>query len=295
MGNFSTFVIGKEKKDQELLLTFKNIDSTIANFDILDKTNINQWNTYFESKSSMTFDKLIYNSGSNDIKFLTRKVPVDSMLNLQDMALLNIQCLTEFENLYGINLNGNNCETVVNYQLPINLKYLDLTNNAIQTEFNNTVELPQLKELRLSHNNLNKFSPLIDLPISLSNLYLDNNNISDISQINFPINLLMLQLSFNKLIDIQTKSDLPLTLRSLHVSNNLLTAFIPTIKFNSLLTIIDVENNFITREQWNNNTQWINAVRNGDQNIFNSGGNVASISGTNTETLLLAKEWLVNV
>jgi len=138
--------------------------------------------------------------------------------------------------------------------------------------FNPTLPLPSnLKSLTLSTNKIVTFDPTLALPSGLTSLSL---NVNDI-------------VLFNPTIA------LPSSLKQLYLNSNDIVAFNPTLALPSSLILLELPNNKITVSSWNTETSWIalapdNATLNANSNLPALG-----ITGTNTETLLLAKGWTI--
>ncbi|XP_045478638.1 centrosomal protein of 97 kDa [Harmonia axyridis] len=110
-------------------------------------------------------------------------------LNLAHNGILTIEGLKELINLKWLCLAGNNIKTIEHLNTNMQLEYLDLSENSI-VHINDISFLKNLKELYLHNNKINHLVQCDRfLPISLINLTLANNNISDLNEISQLVHL----------------------------------------------------------------------------------------------------------
>jgi Leucine-rich repeat (LRR) protein len=202
-----------------------------------------------------------------------------------------------------------------NHPLP-DLSLLNLSNNGI-TEFDPTNSLPErLGVLNLSNNNLTDFNPTNHpLPDTIVQLYLSGNQLTWFDPSNpIPTNLYNLNLDNNLLTGFDPSNGLPVATKWLVLNNNQITVFNPLNVLLNNLELLDLNSNLllttfnpdnalssltnlnlmncgINTAGWAE-TDWISNVPDNGQ-IFTS-GNPDAVTGTSTETLLVAKTWTVN-
>ncbi|XP_044747832.1 centrosomal protein of 97 kDa [Coccinella septempunctata] len=110
-------------------------------------------------------------------------------LNLAHNGILTIEGLKELVNLKWLCLAGNNIKTIEHLNTNTQLEYLDLSENSI-IHVNDISFLKCLKELYLHNNKINHLVQCDRfLPVSLTNLTLANNNISDLNEISQLVHL----------------------------------------------------------------------------------------------------------
>ncbi len=258
--------------------------------------------------------------GYNKFTDLSNAIPLPSSLYYLDLSQNEI---VNFEPLEGILSNisylflNNNPIVVFNPEfLPSTLTYLGLQSCSIQ-EFNpNPGRLPfGLQTISLSNNFQTNFNPDFGvLPSSVQNLYLGNNPITVFDpsfalpeslrviqllqtsitffdpSIALPGGLTELWLGYTPLNTFDPSIALPSGLTYLHIAGTSITKFNPTIALPSTLNYIDIQWSQINTETWNTETDWITNVANNGQ--FKASGQ-ESIKNTTTESLLLAKGWIV--
>jgi Leucine-rich repeat (LRR) protein len=146
-----------------------------------------------------------------------------------------------------------------------------------------------LKALYLSNNGMMQtFTPSFPLPTNLEFLYLDSCALTELDCTLLPTGLKYLFIRFNSISNLDTLSHLT-NLILLYMNTNNLQSFNP-IGLTTLRSI-DVSGNDITTQAWNDDIDWIANAPNYGQ--FYAYGNTDSIIGTQTETLLLAKNWYI--
>jgi Leucine-rich repeat (LRR) protein len=153
------------------------------------------------------------------------------------------------------------------------LQYLFLHKNQIVT-FNPTIALPSsLQYLELNNNQIVTFNPTIALPSSLQGLNLYNNQLSN----------------FNPTIA------LPSSLQNLFLNNNQLSNFNPTIALPSSLQNLFLNNNQFALAGYIATEAWANSLPVSTGKTVNFSENLASVSGTNLQAILISKGWSVLV
>lgn len=192
------------------------------------------------------------------------------------LSYMDITDITSFGNLQIIEslyLYGNNILSVDNTTWPIGVANLDLSNNSIISVDNVTWPSTINGYLALSANLLTSVNDVI-WPSSLQTLYVANNSIN----------------SFNP------STPLPSGIISIYLSYNPLTYFHPNIPLPDSINHLQLNNNQITAVGYTASEPWANAmsVIPGRGNVYFN-NNVDSVSGTNLETVLIAKGWAVTV
>ncbi|KAK9885668.1 hypothetical protein WA026_012430 [Henosepilachna vigintioctopunctata] len=110
-------------------------------------------------------------------------------LNLAHNGILTIEGLKELNNLKWLCLSGNNIKTIEHLNSNVQLEHLDLSENSI-IHINDMSFLRNLKELFLHDNKINHLVQCDKfLPVSLTNLSLANNNITDLNEISQLVHL----------------------------------------------------------------------------------------------------------
>jgi Leucine-rich repeat (LRR) protein len=167
----------------------------------------------------------------------------------------NIGVLTSLTSL----ILGGNLLTSFSSTLPSTLQILDLSNNLL-TSFD-TTQLPNsLTDLYLNDNDLTAFAPAASLPPSLVNLYLNNNAITSFNpSLALPIYLNTLNLSNNLITTFATTQTLPSTLETLNVSYNALTSFTPSGYFPTAMRYIYLNNNSMSSANISTTLQFISS------------------------------------
>jgi Leucine-rich repeat (LRR) protein len=167
----------------------------------------------------------------------------------------NIGILTSLTSL----ILGGNLLTSFSSTLPSTLQILDLSNNLL-TSFD-TTQLPNsLTDLYLNDNDLTAFAPAASLPPSLVNLYLNNNAITSFNpSLALPIYLNTLNLSNNLITTFATTQTLPSTLETLNVSYNALTSFTPSGYFPTAMKYIYLNNNSMSSANISTTLQFISS------------------------------------
>ncbi|KAG5675073.1 hypothetical protein PVAND_005008 [Polypedilum vanderplanki] len=132
--------------------------------------------------------------------------------------------------------------TVSMFEKLINLEYIDMSHNAIQAIDDNSFStLTQLKLLDLSYNNLKRV--VMKLPDSVELLAINNNHLITWPLLNTPVNLAELEIQDNNLEFIFPKDTELLNLKKLDVSKNNINS-LPDTQFLSL-EYLDLSNNFL--------------------------------------------------
>ena len=207
---------------------------------------------------------------------ITSITGLQNLINLQSFnasgnSLITID-LSGLTNLTYVDLRYNNIISVDNITWPSGLQVLGLSGNQIVT-FNPSIALPNsLQQLDLSENQIVSFNPLIPLPNGLTELYL----------------------SYNQIVTFDPTIALPSSLITLGLSYNQIVTFNPSVALPSLVTGLDLVTNQMTTAGYTASEPWANAMSvipsRGGIFIFS---NIDSISGTNLETILTAKGWIV--
>lgn len=195
-------------------------------------------------------------------------------LNLTYMDVTSVISLGNITGtLQVIRLRNNNDLTSVDGVVWPSADKISLGDNAI-TSFDNIIWPSGLLELELYGNLLTSYNPTLPLPSSLQYLALGENQI----------------VTFNPTIA------LPSGLTSLNLGSNQIVNFDPTIALPDNLSMLDLSNNQMTTAGYTGSEPWANAmsvIPGRGAIYFND--NVNSISGTNLETILIAKGWNVAV
>jgi hypothetical protein len=131
-----------------------------------------------------------------------------------------------------------------------------------------------LTTLNLNSNQIVTFDPSIPLPSSLQEL----------------------GLSSNQIVTFDPSISLPSSLQYLYLSGNQIVTFDPSIPLPSLLQQLDLSSNQMTTSGYTGSEPWANAMSViPSRGTISFNGNVDSVSGTNLETILIAKGWTENV
>ncbi|SDX36947.1 leucine-rich repeat domain-containing protein [Flavobacterium degerlachei] len=262
---------------------------------------------FFSNNQIVTFDPTIALPSSlanlrlNNNQIVTFDPTIALPTGLTDLYLHSNQIVT-FDptialpsSLLGLGLGDNQIVTFdPTIALPSSLLGLGLGGNQIVT-FDPIIALPTgLESLNLSDNQIVTFDPTIALPTGLTDLYLDSNQIVTFDTIiALPSSLTDLNLYDNQIVTFDPTIALPSSLTDLRLDNNQIVTFDPTIALPSSLTTLRLNNNQIVTSSWNSATSWISNLTNGGE-IFTQ-GNIDSAAGTNTQSLLEAKGWIVGV
>jgi Leucine-rich repeat (LRR) protein len=229
---------------------------------------------------------------------------IGSIAGLEYLGLGNNQIVT-FDpsialpnSLLSLELNSNQIVTFdPSIALPSGLTGLSLGNNQIVT-FNPTLALPSgLIELGLGGNQIVTFNPTLALPSGLTNLGLNENLIVTFNPtLALPSGLQELYLGNNQIVTFDPSIALPNSLLSLGLNGNQIVTFNPSIALPSGLQELYLNDSQMTTAGYTLSEPWANSmsVIPGRGTIY-FGGNVNSISGTNLETILIAKGWSVNL
>jgi Leucine-rich repeat (LRR) protein len=179
----------------------------------------------------------------------------------------------------------------------VGLENLTLEGNEI-TNFDPSIPLPSsLLTLKLGNNQIIDFDPTIALPNLLELLELFDNQIVTFNpSIPLPSSLLTLNLGNNQIIDFDPTIGLPNTLTYLNLEENQIITFNPSIALPNSLEQLSLGDNQMTTAGYTASEPWASAMTNipGRGDVYFN-GNINSASGTNLETILIAKGWNVVV
>lgn len=249
----------------EIVLEFGNgIDNAMSALSISDKTNIDDWNTFFNTRQdSVVFDavevsgnyvKLIRNSSIFNTlplngMFLTNFemdfVTQISSLNLSNNDLTTIDYYSLPDSMYTLNLSDNNINNFPT-SLPLNLTTLDLSGNQIAS-FDSSVLPSSLFSFTMNDNLLSEFNPSVALPNSLYILSIGENNITTFDpSLALPNNLNTLVLRGNELTYFDPSIALPSNLEVLNLGDNNITTFNPNVALPNTLISLYLNQNQIT-------------------------------------------------
>jgi Leucine-rich repeat (LRR) protein len=231
---------------------------------------------------------------------ITDQASFDSALGVTTDAFVlsgtNIKAniLTTTDNILGFR---GQTVTNVNYITVSGLLTLNLDANQI-VDFNPTIALPSsLQELYLYNNEIVTFNPTIALPSTLLTLNLAGNHIVTFNPtIALPSTLEFLELYDNQIVDFNPTIALPSSLQELYLGDNHIVTFNPTIALPSTLEFLHLDGNQMTTAGYIASEPWANGMH-----TATSGGNIDlqfnsdSVSGTNLESILIAKGWAVAV
>jgi len=291
------------------------------NFDVVSNdwgtlTTASAWQSFFAVQSGATFAtvsdfslvsgrvRLRVNTDLTSISLPSRNIttvnivsiPTLTSLNLSSNAIVNFNPIVALPSGFlSLSLINNQIVTFnPTIPLPSSLLTLNLTNNDIVT-FNPTIALPSsLQNLILQGNNIVTFDPSIALPSTLKQLVLSTNDIVTFNpSIALPNSLENLSLNVNDINVFNPTIALPSSLKKLFLNSNNISSFNPTLALPASLDTLELPNNDITVTAWNTDTAWIalapnNGTLNANNNIPANG-----ITGTNTESMLLAKGWTI--
>jgi Leucine-rich repeat (LRR) protein len=197
----------------------------------------------------------------------------------------------------GIDLGDNNITSFDNVTWPSTLNgYLGLYDNAI-ISFNPVTPLPNtLNDLDLGNCQLTTVDNIV-WPSDLEYLYLGDNQIVTFDPNNtLPSGLIYIGLSDNQIVNFDPTIALPNSLEELDLNRNQIVTFNPTLPLPNSLQFLFFYSNQMTTVGYTNSEPWANAMSiipgRGGIYFF---GNPNSVSGTNLETILIAKGWTVAV
>jgi hypothetical protein len=245
----------------------------------------------------------VSSTGGSDLAFANMNVTeVTSFGNLQaDYLYLYSNNITSVDvtswpiGVIDIDLGYNSITSFDNVTWPNTLDYLGLYSNAI-TSFNPTTPLPNtITELDLSNCQLTIVDDIV-WPNSLQNLQLSGNQLTSFDpSIALPNSLPYLDLSNNQIVTFNPSIALPNSLLELNLELNQIVTFNPSIALPNSLLELKLSVNQMTTAGYTGSEPWANAMSvipaRGYIFLFN---NVNSASGTNLETILGAKGWIVN-
>jgi Leucine-rich repeat (LRR) protein len=236
----------------------------------------------------------LYLVGKNITTVSIIDIPSVTILNLQDNHIVTFNPVQPLPSgLLTLSFLGNNIVTFnPSIALPSSLTTLDFQENSIVT-FNPSIALPiSLTKLVFVENNIATFNPTIALPSSLEQLLLNRNNIVTFNPtIALPPSLKILALQDNSIVTFNPTSPLP-SLENLVLKSNDLTTFNPTSPLPSLQNL-ELSQNNITVSSWNTDSAWVASVPSGGTINAVNNATFHSITGTATETALLAKTWTI--
>lgn len=244
------------------------------------------------------------NTNLTTLTLQNRNITTVNMISIASMSTLNLSVnkIVTFDpievlptGLITLVLSNND---IVDFNpslsLPSTLLSLNLNLNEI-VNFNPSVALPNsLQTLSLQSNKIVTFNPALPLPAGLKQLTLSSNDIITFNpSIALPNGLTRLSLNVNEIVTFDPSIPLPGSLQQLYLNSNNIVDFNPTLALPASLILLEIPNNQITVSGWNTNTSWIalapsNATLNASNNIPANG-----ITGTTTESLLLAKGWTI--
>lgn len=138
-------------------------------------------------------------------------------IDLSGQEINRLIDMKQFENLEFLNLSNNNFETIPDeiYELP-NLKYLDLSYNQIQE----VQKIKNISNVNLSHNKIS----IIHTVDNVDSLFLSNNKIENFDNLYIRFQLKHLDISNNKLERLHKLEQLKHFCLSIDMSNNKFTA-----------------------------------------------------------------------
>lgn len=168
-------------------------------------------------------------------------------INAANIAVESLEGLQYAVNLEYLNLNNNNIQTADFSQNSL-LKYIDLSNNKLSSfnlNFNNNVELSNVD---LSYNNLTEIN--INHNVNINKLNLKNNLLSYKGYRTGVLNVKDLDLSNNLFETINLANEQKLA--NVKITDNPNLTNISFSKLNANLTNLDISNNFIVEFTLNN-------------------------------------------
>jgi len=232
------------------------------------------------------------------------RIQCDLKASTEYVSLASIN-VTEFNSVGGYNsmfsymyLSSNQIVTFdPNLPLPNSLLELSLDDNQIVT-FDPTLPLPNsLQQLYLGFNQIVTFNPTLPLPSSLIYLGLGSNQIVTFDpNLPLPNSLFELDLNNNQIVTFDPTIALPNGLVTLALLYNQIVIFNPTLPLPDSLQTLFLNSNQMTTAGYIASEPWANSmsVIPGRGNVYFN-NNIDSVSGTNLETILIAKGWTVNV
>ena len=213
-------------------------------------------------------------------------------------AYMGVTDVTSFGNLQMTNylsLYSNNISSVDNTSWPIGVGDIDLGNNSI-TSFDNVTWPSSLNDyLGLYDNAIISFNPVTPLPNTITELDLSNTFITSVDNVVWPSDLQYLYLNTNQIVNFDPIVALPSGLIYIVLQDNQIVTFNPTLPLPSGLQQLSLDINQMTTAGYTSSEPWANAMSvipgRGNVYIFS---NINSASGTNLETILIAKGWTVS-
>lgn len=221
-------------------------------------------------------------------------------INFSNCSIVGYGASVPPVSLKTLNLSSNNFADTFAIDQPFHegFETLDLSNNQIAFFGSNAGNIPAFpstfKNLYLTQNLLTEF-PIVDdiFPDTMELLELSQNNINVFDPTRaLPPYLNLLGLANNGIVNFDTTIALNSGLKQLVLSANPIVNFAPTLPLPAL-TFIGLANTSITTASWNANTAWIANV--GNDGYFAAQSTTNPVTGTATETLLLAKNWSINI
>lgn len=163
------------------------------------------------------------------------------------------------------------------------------------TIFNRVGNITGAEWLYMNGNNLTEFNPKIALPSSVTYLDFGDNQIVTFNPtIALSSSVTVLTLYGNNLTEFNPTLPLPSSLIELNLGDNQIVIFNPTLPLPDSLLDLNVYGNQMTTAGYTASEPWANAMSTipGRGNIYFQNNN-DSVSGTNLETILIAKGWNV--
>jgi hypothetical protein len=211
-----------------------------------------------------------YFNGLCCTEVITYNFDVDS----SDWAAAGITDQASFESVLGVTtdqflLSGNNIQANI---LTTTDNILDFKGQTVTNV--NYITVSGLVELALTNNQIITFNPTLALPTTLQVLVLSGNQI----------------ITFNPSIA------LPNSLQVLGLANNQIVTFNPTLPLPTSLQELGLSANQMTTAGYTSSETWANGMHNAPSGgLIDFQFNTDSASGTNLETILTSKGWLVTV
>jgi hypothetical protein len=125
----------------------------------------------------------------------------------------------------------------------------------------------------------------------LNTLRLDGNLLSSVDNVTFPFGLEYLDLTTNPIVEFNPIIALPSTLIQLSLGNTLFTYFNPTLPLPENLSLLQFFGGSMTTAGYTASEPWANNVLGVATVDFRF--NTDSVTGTNLETILISKGWII--
>lgn len=224
---------------------------------------------------------------------------LNGYLGLYDNAIISFNPVTPLPNtITDLDLSNTFITSVDNIVWPSDLQDLYLNDNQIITFDPNNALPSGLLYIGLSGNQIINFDPTIALPNSLEELGLNNNQIITFDpSLALPSSLIYLSLQDNQIVTFDPSIALPSGLQQLYLNDNQIVTFNPLIPLPDLsFSTLYLYNNQMTTAGYTGSEPWANAMSViPGRGYIDISSNINSVSGTNLETILIAKGWIVNV